>query len=133
MCQINISGKYYGVSNQNMTFCYETGRWFHTFPHMRSYTGTKSMFITHFGSQNKWIGNKLYFKYEIYIIMKVLSIITPIITLIFFTTCCSKNILMCKLGLVYRYIVYNEKPHLWQFYTYFADRKNSISNHSVIT
>ncbi len=41
--------------------------------------------------------------------MKILSIITPIITLLFFITCCPKNTLICKLDLVYRYIVYNEK------------------------
>ncbi len=72
--------------------------------------------------------------YEIlYIIMKIWSIITPIITLLFFITCCPKNTLICKLDLVYRYTVYNEKTHLWPFYTHFAERKKGISNHSVIT
>ncbi len=64
--------------------------------------------------------------YEIlYIIMKIVRLffITPIITLLFFITCCPKNTLICKLDLVYRYIVYNEKNHLWPFYTHFAERK----------
>ncbi len=41
--------------------------------------------------------------------MKILSIITPIITLIFFITCCPKNTLICKLDVVYRYIVFLQK------------------------
>ncbi len=46
--------------------------------------GTKSMFITHFG-RHKWIGKEIIFQYSMkyYIIMKIVSIITPIITLIF--------------------------------------------------
>ncbi len=59
----------------------------------------------------------------LYIIMKSLSIITPIITLLF--TCCPKNTLICKLDLVYRYIVYNEKP----VYSHFTH----IFTHSVVT
>jgi len=30
LSEIMISGKCYGLSNQNMTFCYETGHRFHT-------------------------------------------------------------------------------------------------------
>ncbi len=70
--------------------------------------------------------NYILILYEIlYNIMKILSIITPIITLLFFITCCPKNTLICKLDLVYRYIVglYNEKTRLWPLYTHFAERK----------
>ncbi len=41
--------------------------------------------------------------------MKILSIIIPINTLLF-SLRCPKNTLICKLDLVCRYIVYNEKP-----------------------
>ncbi len=63
----------------------------------------------------------LYYIAILYIIMKILSIITPIITLLF--SLHVQNTLICKLDLVYRYILYNEKTGLWPFYTHFAERK----------
>ncbi len=48
--------------------------------------------------------------------MKILPIITPIITPIFFFISCShKNELICKLDILY--IVYNGKTQLRSFYT----------------
>ncbi len=78
--------------------------------------------------------------YEIlYIIMKIVRLffITPIITLLFFITCCPKNTLIRKLDLVYRYIVYNEKNHFthilqkekWYIESF---RYNIVENHLYI-
>ncbi len=78
-------------------------------------TGTKSMFIMHFGRSN--------YISILYIIMKIWSIITPIITLLFLITCFPKNTLTWELDLVYRYIVYNEKTCLWPFYTFCIKNK----------
>ncbi len=66
--------------------------------------------------------------YEIlglYIIMKILSIITPIITLFFFISCCSKNTLICKLDLVYRYIVgYIMRKPVYGHFTHILPKEN---------
>ncbi len=71
--------------------------------------------------------------YEIsYIIMKIVSSITPIITLLFLLHVAPKNTLICKLDLVYRYIVYNEKP-VYGHFTHILQNEKGISNHSVIT
>ncbi len=51
-------------------------------------------------------------------------IITSIITLRFFISCYPKNTLICKLDFVDIYIAFNEKTHLWLFYTHFAERKS---------
>ncbi len=130
LCQINISGKCYGVSNQNMTFCYETGRWFHTCPHMRT-PGLKACLLRILGD-NKLI-KKLYFiiLWNIIYYENLVNYYSHDYTS-FFITCCPKNTLICKLDLVYRYIVYNKKTRLWPFYTHFIERKR-LSNHSVIT
>ncbi len=75
--------------------------------------------------------------YEIlglYIIMKILSIITPIITL-FFISCCPKNTLICKLDLVYRYIVgYIMRKPVYGHFTHILQKEKKVyRNHSVIT
>ncbi len=100
--------------------------------YMSSYegTGNKSMFITHFGRHNKWIGKEIIFqysmKYEI-LLWKSCQLLLPLLHFFFLITCCPKNTLICKLDLVYRYIVYNEKTRLYShykpFYTHFAEIK----------
>ncbi len=62
----------------------------------------------------------------IIIIMKILSITTRIITLVFSLHVAPKNTLICKLDLVYRCIVYNERTCLWPFHKHYC-RKKKIS------
>ncbi len=69
----------------------------------------------------------------LYIIMKIVSIITPIITHLFSLHVAPKNTLICKLDLVYRYIVYNEKNPFMAILHTCCRKKKGISNNSVIT
>ncbi len=66
--------------------------------------------------------------YEIlglYIIMKSCQLLLPLLHLFFFISCCPKNTLICKLDLVYRYIVgyIMRNPFYGHFTTHFAERK----------
>ncbi len=77
------------------------------------------MFIMHFRRQliNREI-NYISIFYEIlHIIMKIVLIITP--TSFFMTL--PQNTLICKLDLVYRYIVYNEK-HVYGHFTHILQK-----------
>ncbi len=96
-----------------------------------SYTSrTKSMFNTHSGRHNNWIGKLIIYQfcYEILdIIMKIWPIITPIMTIIFSTCCPNSNTLICKLDT----LCLMGKPVYGNFYTY-CIKQNGISNNFVI-
>ncbi len=67
-------------------------------------------------------------KYYIYYYENLVSYYSHYYTYIFFITCCPKNTLICKLDLVYRYIVYNEKTLLWPFLHTFCRKKKGIES-----
>ncbi len=78
------------------------------------------MFIMHFGRHNNLMNliGKL-MSYEILdCIMKIWPFITPIMTIIFSTCGPNSNSIICKLGTVYKYNVFNGKSQLTALYGY---------------